>query len=160
MSEAKKVEIFQKLAGSRQALLTLFDELEQSQWESVVYSEDAEWTVKDLFGHLVDAEKGMTRLIEVIKEGGGGAPADFDLARWNARAVRKSSEKSATELRDAMTGNRAHLLQVLDTMTGSDWEKKGRHSSLRIMTVEEILHLIADHECRHMEDINRALEPD
>lgn len=158
MSEAKKVELFQKLAGSRQALVSVLDDVNEEDWQTVVYSEEAEWTIRDLFGHLVDAERGMTRLIEIIKEGGEGVPADFDQSRWNARAVQKSASKTPKELTDEMALNRAHLLEVLNTLTDSDWEKTGRHASLRILSIEEILNLIADHECRHMEDMSRALE--
>ena len=160
MFEEKKAKIFQKLAGSRQALLTLLEDLDQSQWDSVVYSEDAEWTVRDLFSHIMVSEKSMTRLVEVIQEGGEGASADFDLTRWNARTVQKSSDKLPEEIRAEMIVNRGHLLELLDSMPDSDWEKKGRHGSLRIMTVEEILHLIADHECDHMNDISHILEVD
>ena len=160
MSEEKKSKIFQKLAGSRRALLSTFDELEESQWAASVYSEDTEWSIKDLLGHLVDSERGMTRLIEVIKDGGEGVSADFDLNRWNARAVSKSSDMPPAELRQEMTTNRANLLKLLNSLSDADWEKKGRHGSLQIMSIEEILTLIADHEIRHLEDINRILEED
>ena len=160
MSEEKKFEIFQKLAGSRQALLSLLDDIDQSQWDLVVYSEDADWTVKDLLSHIMVSEKSMTRLVEVIKEGGEGAPEDFDLNRWNVLNVQKSGDKSPDDISAEMIVNRGHLLELLDSMPDSDWEKKGRHDSLRIMTVEEILHLIADHECDHMNDISHVLEAD
>ena len=160
MSEEKKLETFQKLAGSRQALLSLLDDLDQSQWDLVVYTEDAEWTVKDLLIHIMIAEKSMTRLVEVIQEGGEGASEDFDLTHWNTRTVQKSSDKAPNDIRAEMIANRGHLLELLDSMPDSDWQKKGRHGSLRIMTVEEILHLIADHECDHMNDISKVLEAD
>ena len=160
MFEEKKANIFQKLAGSRQALLTLLEDLDESQWDLVVYSEDAEWTVRDLFSHIMVSEKSMTRLVEVIQEGGEGASEDFDLKRWNARTVQKSSDKLPEDIRAEMIVNRGHLLELLDSMPDSDWEKKGRHGSLRIMTVEEILRLIADHECDHMNDISHVLVAD
>ncbi len=158
MYEETKVKIFQKLSGSRQTLLARLDELDSEQWEKIVYSEDADWTVKDLLGHLMDSERSMTRLIEVIKEGGEGVPPDFDLNRWNARTIKKTTDLTTNEIRTEMISNRSRLLEMLYDMPDEDWAKKGRHGSLQIMNVEEILNLIADHENNHLRDIVHVIE--
>jgi uncharacterized damage-inducible protein DinB len=158
MYEETKVQIFQKLSGSRQILLATLDELESEKWEKTVYTEDADWTVKDLFGHLMDSERSMTRLIEVIKEGGEGVPPDFDLNRWNARTIKKTTDLTTDEIRSEMITNRGRLLEMLYDMPDEDWTKKGRHGSLQVMSVEEILNLIADHENAHLRDIVHVIE--
>ncbi len=158
MYEETKVKIFRKLSGSRQTLLARLDELHSEQWEKIVYSEDADWTVKDLFGHLMDSERSMTRLIEVIKEGGEGVPPDFDLNRWNARTIKKTTDLTTNEIRTEMISNRSRLLEMLYDMPDEDWAKKGRHGSLQVMSVEEILNLIADHENNHLRDIVHVIE--
>ncbi len=158
MYEETKVQIFQKLSGVRQTLLSTLDDLESEQWEKTVYTEDADWTVKDLFGHLMDSERSMTRLIEVIKEGGEGVPPDFDRNRWNARTIKRTTGLTTDEIHSEMITNRGRLLEMLYDMPDEDWTKKGRHGSLQVMSVEEILNLIADHENEHLRDIVRVIE--
>jgi uncharacterized damage-inducible protein DinB len=158
MYEETKVQIFQKLSGARQALVSVLDELELEQWEKTVYTEHADWTVKDLFGHLMDSERSMTRLVETIKEGGEGVPPDFDLNRWNARTIRKTTDLTTDEIRSEMITNRGRLLEMLYDMPDEDWTKKGRHGSLKVMSVEEILNQIADHENEHLRDIVHVIE--
>ena len=153
MYEETKGQIFEKLSGSRQALLATLDDLKLEQWEQTVYTEDANWTVKDLFGHLMDSERSMTRLVELIKEGGEGVPPDFDLNRWNARTIRKTTDLTTDEIRTQMIANRGRLLEMLYDMPDEDWKKKGRHGSLQVVSVEEILNQIADHENDHLRDI-------
>ena len=158
MYEETKVQIFQKLSGARQTLLATLDDLEPEQWETIVYTEHADWTFKDLFGHLMDSERSMTRLIEVIREGSEGVPADFDLNRWNARTIRKTTDLTIDQIRSEMTTNRGRLLEMLNSMPNEDWTKEGRHGSLQVMSVEQILNLIADHENQHLADILHVIE--
>jgi hypothetical protein len=100
----------------------------------------------------------MTNLIENIRKGGEGVPADFDLHRWNNRNVNKAKEKSPQILFDELENNRLRLLELLDSLEEEDWNKQGRHGSLRMMSVEEILNLIADHESWHGNDIRQAIQ--
>jgi hypothetical protein len=99
----------------------------------------------------------MTRLIENIRDGGEGASPEFDLTRWNDSRVKKARHKTIADLTADLTQNRTHLLGVIESLGEDDWDKRGRHGSLRIMSIEEILHLIADHEERHMGDIRQAV---
>lgn len=153
----KKAVIQEKLSATRQALLALVQGLEAAQWQTAVYADSADWTIADLFRHVVEAERGMTGLMMQIRAGGEGVPSDFDLNRWNASVVRKVKEKTVAELITAMEKNRAALLTFIDSLEKADWSKEGRHASLRIMSIEAICHLIADHEARHTEDMRLAL---
>ena len=150
-------DILQKLNTTRQASLAFLETIQEEQWQTAVYAEDSEWRVIDLWRHVVDAERSMTGLMSRIRDGGEGVPADFDLSRWNASRVRKSKHKTPADLKAEMTQNHEALLAFINTLTEADWPKKGRHGSMRIMSIEEICHLIADHEQNHMQDIRQAL---
>jgi uncharacterized damage-inducible protein DinB len=152
----RKNKVVEKLESTRAAFLEMAEGIEAAAWSRPVFSESTEWQVSDLFRHVVSAEHSMTRLIENIRDGGEGASADFDLTRWNASRVQKAREKSIGDLTADLTKNRSYLLGVIDTLTNEDLDKSGRHGSLRIMTIEEILNLIADHEQHHLEDIQKA----
>lgn len=153
----KKETLYQKLDGSRQSLLALVDGIEAEQWQTAVYGDGATWSIADMLRHLNDAERGMTRLMGNIRDGGEGASADFDLARWNASRVEKAKDKSVTELLASMAQNRDSLKAFIASLNEEDWGKEGRHGSGRIMTVEAICNLIAEHEVSHVNDIQAAL---
>ncbi|MBE2220870.1 MAG: DinB family protein [Anaerolineae bacterium] len=154
---AEKTELKTKLAENRAALFTLLNGLTDEQWQVPVFSEETIWTVADMVRHLEGAERSMITLMANIQQGGGGASEDFDLARFNASRIKKAKEKQIPELMEAMEKNREDLLAFMDSLTEEDWQKKGRHGSLRIMTIEEICTIIADHEASHAADIESAL---
>ncbi|GIK54983.1 MAG: DinB family protein [Chloroflexi bacterium] len=157
MSDAKKDEICEKLNQTRATLLDYLQGLEAERWDTAVQSEDAQWTVADIVRHLVSAEKGMIGLIEQFQQGNDPLPADFDLARYNQRSVQKSQELTPADLLAALESNHTRLLQVIDGLSAEDWQKKGRHGSMRILTIEEVCHVIAGHDMTHLADIQKAM---
>lgn len=157
MVMTKKEAIKDKLTTARQALTATVTNLTDEQWAANAYSEGSEWAVLDILRHVADSERGMTALMMQIKGGGEGVPADFDLARWNQRVVNKLADKEPQELLAGMAQNRAALFAFIDELKDADWAKKGRHASLQIMTIEEVCHLIADHETLHLAGIREAL---
>ncbi|MEZ4590398.1 MAG: hypothetical protein R3D55_04555 [Chloroflexota bacterium] len=62
--------------------------------ETAVCHEDTTWTITDILRHLVDSENGMTGMMMQWLQGKDPVPADFDLERWNNRAIRKTAEKA------------------------------------------------------------------
>ncbi len=157
MAQDRKEAITRKLTETREQWLRVLNGLSAEQWEAPAYSEGSEWRVADTLRHVADSERGMTALMAQIKDGGEGVPADFDLNRWNQRVVTKLGDKDPQELLDGMAENRANLFAFIDSLEEADWDKKGRHASLKIMTIEEVCHLIADHEADHLAAIKEAL---
>lgn len=157
-SAAKKDYLRQQLAQSRLQLRTLLNGLSPAQWQLPVYGEGEGWTVRDVVTHLVDAEYGMTAQIERIRQGVPTIPEDFDLDRWNKRTVAKMADKTPQELLQSLAQNRAKLLEMLDSIRDDEWEKQGRHPSLRILTIEQYIQTIAGHEAKHAADIGQAVE--
>ena len=153
----QKAELQTKLAENRAALISLLNGLTDEQWQTAVFSEDTIWTVADMVRHLEGAERSMIALMANIQQGGEGASEDFDLARFNASRIKKAKEKQPPELMTDMEQNREDLLVFMDSLTEEDWQKKGRHGSLHITTIEEICHIIADHEATHADDIAQAI---
>lgn len=157
MAEDKKEAIKSKLASTREDLYATLNGLTDEQWAAQAYSEGSEWQVVDILRHVADSERGMTALMVQIKAGGEGVPPDFDLARWNRRVVSKLSDKGPQELLAGMAENRAGLIAFIDSLEDEDWGKEGRHASLQILTIEQVCHLIADHEAQHLAGIREAL---
>jgi hypothetical protein len=153
---AQKTDLQAKLVENRAALFMLLQDLTEERWETAVFSESTIWTVSDIVRHLEGAERSMITLMDRIRQGSEGVPEDFDLDRWNASRIKKAKELQPPELMTAMEKNRENLWQFMDSLSDEDWQKKGRHGSLRIMTIEEICHIIADHEAVHANDIKGA----
>jgi hypothetical protein len=157
MSANRKTAIKKKLAASRAETLNLAHSLTEAQWNAMAFDEGSEWRVVDILRHVADSERGMTNLIVQICAGGEGVPPDFDLGRWNQRAVQKLQDKTPQQILSDMADNRLKLMDVIDTLADEDWDKRGRHASLQIMSVEEVLSLIADHERSHFAAVRETL---
>jgi DinB superfamily len=148
--------IKQYLAESRSWLNHVLDQV-GDRWDTQVYSEGASWNVRQLATHLMITDKGHNNTIMGIVRGEEIIPADFDLERYNRRSVEKRGELSIQEIRDNLATSAAERNVWLDSIDDAALDKKGRHGSMRILTVEEILTVIADHDRDHANDIARVL---
>jgi len=157
MKEDMKNEIQEKLTRVRADLLAFLRDLDDEEWKTAVQTGDAGWTIADVVRHLVNAESGMTGLIEQFKMGKDPVPPDFDRERYNKSRVKKTQNVTPDQLVALMEENRNKLFEVIESLEPEDWQKKGRHASLRILTVEEVCHVIADHENQHFNEMKKAL---
>ncbi len=146
---ARTHDILKQLDQTRHTLRSVLDHLQLADWEKTIQDEDQKWTVRQIVSHLVDAQRGMTGQISRISVGEDTIPPDFDLNRWNRRAVEKQADKTPQELVTALEDGRTALKQVVNGLTDDQLDRRGRHSSLRIMSVEEIIRLIGTHEADH-----------
>ncbi|MDT8306325.1 MAG: DinB family protein [Anaerolineae bacterium] len=157
--DTDKEQIKQKLATTRADLLAVTRDLDRETWTQPVYAhaDETEWSAMDLLRHLAWAESGMLRLMRQIRAGEEGVPPDFDLDRYNASGVNKLKDEMPAELLQRLENNRQQLLDFVNTLGPDDWDKKGRHGSLRILTIGEILEVIADHEAEHLHDLGQVI---
>lgn len=137
------------LERQRAVLLSVLKRLSEEQWDIPVQEGDARWTARQMLAHLYDAERGMTGQATRIAAGEEPIPPDFDLSRWNKRTVEKLNEKTPAELLQGLNETRARLKEALARLTDADLDKVGRHSSLRMMSVEAIFREIGIHEIIH-----------
>ena len=144
------------LADARQHLNAILDKV-GDRWDTQVYSDGAAWTVRQLLIHLMVTDKGHNNTLKGVASGEETVPADFDLERFNRRSVEKRAETSVEEARTALSTTATERDAWLDTIDDSALDKKGRHGSMRILSVEEITEVIADHDRDHGNDIAKAL---
>lgn len=156
MTDEKKAAIRARLQEARDDILYWARELNANEWTRPVYSHGDEWTAQDVLRHLTWAEGGMLRLIQQIRQGHEGVAKDFDLDRYNALGVRKLKDKTPSELMAMMNENREGILQILDELDEDELAMAGRHGSLHILTIEQILNQIANHERMHLQDLQQA----
>lgn len=150
-------EIQNTLISSRKYLNAVLEQVD-GRWESQVYSDGLGWTVRQLVHHLADADKGHNNQVMNIADGRDIIPEDFDIERYNASVTRKTAEKTVEESREGLAQSREKLMTWLGILDESKLDIQGRHASLRILTVEQILGVLADHERGHAQDIASALD--
>ncbi|MCU0497962.1 MAG: DinB family protein [Anaerolineae bacterium] len=155
MSERIK-NIRHKLIESADFVNTVLDQVGE-QTDVQVYSDGLGWTVRQLVVHLSEAYRGMNNQAINISEGRDLIPPDFDIERYNKRQTEKNADKTFEQARGELQTAREQLLTWLDSLDDEKLDHKGRHASLRVMSVEEILLLQALHEKGHAADIAHAL---
>lgn len=144
------------LADARAYLNRVLDQV-GDRWDEQVYSDGLGWTVRQIVHHLADADRGHNFQLLGIANGQSPIPEDFDVERYNASVTKKTVEKSPEQSRADLNENRASLNEWLDSIDDATLELEGRHASLKIMSISEILKLIAGHERLHAKDIADTL---
>lgn len=146
----------QALTDARQHLNRVLDQV-GDRWETQVYFDGAQWNARQLLIHLVIANQGLNNQAMGIAEGREVIPADFDVNRYNQRSVEKRAEMSVDEARASLEESLSALLTWLDSVDDAALDKTGRHASLRILSVEQIVRQTAEHERIHANDLAKAL---
>jgi hypothetical protein len=154
---SRQETIVSELTRARARLHHILAGAKGDDWDRQVQDEDQHWTVRQVVIHLTDAQRGMFGQMRKIAAGEEAIPADFDLNRWNRRTVEKNADKIIEELLMQLASDHDALKAFVTGLTDAELDRRGRHSSLEIMSVEEIARLVASHEMMHAETIAAAL---
>lgn len=135
----------------------LFSTLSAEQWNAPVPSDaEAPWTARDALAHVLVSDTGQFTLAQRIAAGGEGAPADFDLNRYNRSSVKKRADTPPAQLLADLAANHAALLAWLDTLSEADLDKTGRHAAGDVLTVEGFLRRLSAHRLAHAREMQAA----
>jgi hypothetical protein len=137
--------------------LAFFDGLAPGQWELLVYTDGAQWTIRQLLSHLTTSEMSLGRLVENILAGGQGSPEDFDIDRYNARKVAQMEGTSSIVLKDLYRQARSNNISLVSSLSLDDLERVGRHPFLGVTTLSEIIKVIYRHNQIHLRDVRKVL---
>jgi hypothetical protein len=115
------------------------------------------WTVFDVVGHLVDADRvnWMPRLKHLREFGETRAFAPFD----RGSHLREGQGKTLPQLLDQFCDLRACNLAELRALNlqPSDLDRRGLHPSLGSVTLAELLSAWAAHDLTHLHQISRIM---
>ncbi len=157
MSETPAL-LARKLQAEGQKLHTYLSTLTDAQWQTSIYTEGAEWTVRAILAHLVTAEKAFIKLFENVRQGGPGASEDFDIDRYNAAQQARTHELTSAELLNQFQATRAAMIQWVAGIEQADLAKKGRHAAMGITSLEEMIKMVYLHNQMHLRDIKKAVK--
>lgn len=155
MSESDRTrldQLTQKIDNARAKLNSALDKIGE-RGDEQIYSEGAQWTLRQLTIHLAWADAGHNNMLYHYAEGKPFIPDNYDINYANKRAVEKRAEMTVTEARETLAKNREELLAWLQTVDDSILSMTGRHPAKEDATLEDIMKIIAIHENGHAEDI-------
>jgi uncharacterized damage-inducible protein DinB len=157
MSQRKET-LRQYLLEAHQRTWHVLSSLQPEDLTAAVYGDgDTRWTVREILGHLADAEPGLLGQVSRLVAGEVTVREDFDLTRWNRTAVRKRAGLAVADLLSQIEAAFQQALQFLDGLDESLLDLTGRHSSGTILSAEGFLRRMADHRSEHVADIQAAL---
>ncbi len=148
--------IKKRLEQARAQLNTVFDAV-GDRWETQVYSEGAEWNVRQIATHLMVTDTAHVKMVISIADGQEFVGEDFDLERYNRRSIEKRSNSIVDQIRGVLAKPRAAPNQWFDGVNDAVLDKEGRHGSMQILSIESILKIVVGHERAHAQDITKAL---
>jgi len=115
------------------------------------------WSAYDIVGHLVYAERTdwMPRVKMILEFGETRAFEKFD----RLGQVRESQGKSLGQLLDEFAGVRAENLDELRALNlqKKDLNRRGRHPSLGVVTLSQLLATWAAHDLTHLHQLSRIM---
>ncbi len=149
----------QVLAESRAKLLDALERI-GTRGDERIYSDGAQWTLRQLAIHLALADAGHNQMIFRYARGEEFIPDDYDVDRYNKRSVEKSDGMTLEQAIAALHQSRAELLAWFDEQQDDSFlDQSGRHPMMRILTLYQIITVMAQHELGHTNDILAMLEP-
>jgi hypothetical protein len=115
------------------------------------------WSVFDVVGHLIHGERTdwIPRARIILQSGETQQFEPFD----RFAQQRESQGKSLGELLDEFTRLRSQSLNELNSLNlrPADFERRGRHPALGIVTLSELLAAWAAHDLTHLHQISRIM---
>jgi hypothetical protein len=115
------------------------------------------WSAFDVVGHLVHGERTdwMPRVRMVLQSGESQKFEPFD--RWGQ--ARESQGRSLEQLLDEFARLRSENLGALRglNLRPEDLERRGRHPSLGVVTLSQLLATWATHDLTHLHQISRVM---
>ncbi len=154
----RQTEIIELLTKSLDDSVTFFQSLTPVQLELQVYQDGARWTAKQVVAHFVTIERSMQKLFNNILSGGQGAPADFDVDRYNKSKVAKLDGTALDELIVQFRAVRRETINIVDRMSDSDFDREGYHAFHGHGRLEHFIRWTYEHAGLHEDDIRKAMQ--
>jgi hypothetical protein len=149
-----------RLAEEGQKTQKFFVALSPDQWEKVLYTDGAQWTVYQVLAHFVVTETGIRSLMMEILAGNTGVAADFNINAYNERTILELDQVAPTDLLAMFDRERQATISWVNGLKVADLRMTGRHPWLGIAPLEEMIQLLYRHNQIHRRDIRKLLAGD
>jgi FMN phosphatase YigB (HAD superfamily) len=142
------------LRSTPAALHTLTRQLPQEAWTYCPIP--GEWCMAEVICHLrdVDAEVNLPRMDKMLKEDNPFIPG-MDTDAWVSE--RHYIAQDCTDALTSFTKNRMELLELLENIMATEWERPARHAILGPTQLLEMVSIIASHDRLHVQQIFKSI---
>lgn len=115
------------------------------------------WSAFDVVGHLIHCERTdwMPRARIVLQSGETRAFEPFDRSGHMRESQGKSLEQSLDEFAQLRSENLGELRAL--NLHPADLERRGRHPSLGVVTLSQLLATWAAHDLTHLHQVSRVM---
>jgi len=151
------IHLAERLRVEGQKSVEFFLSLPEQAWEILIYTDGADWTLRQILAHYVSAEASFGLLIDQILAGGPGAAENFDLNRFNRSQVALLQQVSRQELLQRYRKSRDENVARVLLLQPGDLERQGRHPFLGLTSLAEIIKMIYRHNQIHQREIRQVL---
>jgi hypothetical protein len=118
---------------------------------------DGTWNAFDIVGHLIHAERTdwMPRVRMVLQSGETQAFEPFDRAGAERESQRASLAQRLDEFARLRSDNLGELRGL--NLKPEDFERRGRHPALGVVTLSQLLATWAGHDLTHLHQLSRVM---
>jgi hypothetical protein len=114
---------------------------------------EIEWSAAEVVQHCTDSETNAAMRIRYLIAEKDPLIVGYDQDRWaSVFNYQDLPVESAMKLLEAV---RSHTSILIKNFTGTDWQKKGKHSEYGTYSAEKWLELYSNHLKVHSEQLNR-----
>jgi len=155
---SEPAELAEKLKSEGKKFVSIFSGFTEQQWQTEVYTEGTNWTIRNILSHFITSERGLLKLFEKIRQGESGSPDDFSIDRYNAAMQARTQALTPQELLDQYRAIRAESVAWISGLSEDDLQKRGRHPFLGITTIREMIKMLYIHNLDHYRDMKKVLK--
>lgn len=153
----RKDDIINELEKAGAETVAFYHSLTPDELDILVYTEEVQWTVRQVLAHFITIEQSMQWLFRDILKGGPGSPENFDLNRFNRTQPAKLDGLSLEELLHRFKAVRRETIAIVEKMSEADFDRTGRHAFHGHGKLARFIRWAYEHQRLHTEDIYKAL---
>jgi len=120
------------------------------------HPQPGEWSFTEILCHLrdVDREVNFPRIQRVLGEENPFLPG-IDTDKWAQERLYYC--QSGVEAQGVFTQSRIKLLEILDSLSASEWERPARHAIFGPTSIKELVSIIVGHDQLHIQQAFKIL---
>lgn len=158
MPDTRVEVLVTKLEKGHRKTLEIFESMDPSAWQKIVYESPHRWTLRDLLAHFVSTEENLLIMAQDVAKGGKGALPGFDFDAFNAIEQKRLKDYTHQELLAALCNARQATLDWVRTLKENQLNNIGRHPALGEVNLETIIIAIYGHQLLHMKDVQNKVK--
>jgi hypothetical protein len=150
-------QLAEKLMNEGERTLGFFRGLLKETWDKRIFEDGAQWTVREVFEHLIVSEESLRKLFAQVVAGGKGASESFDIDRFNREHTGRLASLQREDLFQRYDISRRQTVEFTRILSHEQLALRGRHPAMGDSSVEDMLKMVYLHHAMHVRDVKRQI---